>query len=81
MPWPATIQNSFSLLNRDFEGALAEACAPSNLNVGLLPWSILAGGVLTGKYSGLFNEDGTVQREHPSISGSRYGRFTTFQVC
>lgn len=50
MPRPATIQNSFCLLDRRFESELAEACAPSNFNVGLLPWSILAGGALSGKY-------------------------------
>ena len=47
---PATIQNSFCLLHRSFETELAEACAPSNFNVGLLPWTPLAGGALSGKY-------------------------------
>jgi aryl-alcohol dehydrogenase-like predicted oxidoreductase len=47
---PATIQNSFCLLHRAFETELAEACAPSNFNVGLLPWTPLAGGALSGKY-------------------------------
>lgn len=50
MPPPATIQNAYSLLSRSFEGALAEACSPHNYNIGLLPWSILAGGLLSGKY-------------------------------
>lgn len=52
MPRPASIQSPFCLLDRRFEGELAEACAPRNLNIGLLPWSILAGGALTGAYSG-----------------------------
>lgn len=47
---PASIQNSYSLLYRDFETHLAEACAPSNANVPLLAYSPLAGGALTGKY-------------------------------
>lgn len=51
MPRPASIQNSFSLVNRTFECELAEACAPRNYNVALLPWSVLGGGALTGKYS------------------------------
>ena len=51
MPPPATIQNAYSLLARDFEGALAEACSPRYHNVGLLPWSVLAGGLLSGKYA------------------------------
>lgn len=67
-PMPASIQNPFSLLNRDFEGALAECCAPSHHNIGLLPWSPLCGGVLTGKYA-----DG----ERPV--GSRRSLFPWFQ--
>jgi len=51
MPPPVTIQNSYSLLTREFESALAEACSPRNHNIGLLPWSIFCGGLLTGKYS------------------------------
>lgn len=50
MPYPVSIQNSFSLLHRQFETELAETCAPWNLNVGLLAWSPLAGGALSGKY-------------------------------
>uniref|UniRef100_A0A7S1XIR3 NADP-dependent oxidoreductase domain-containing protein n=2 Tax=Erythrolobus australicus TaxID=1077150 RepID=A0A7S1XIR3_9RHOD len=49
-PRPASIQNSYSLLHRSFETELAEACAPSHYNIGLLPWSILCGGALSGKY-------------------------------
>ena len=50
MPPPATIQNAYSLLTRSFEGELAEACSPEHHNVGLLPWSVLCGGLLSGKY-------------------------------
>lgn len=50
MARPVSIQNSFCLLHRSFETELAEACAPSNYNIGLLPWTPLAGGALTGKY-------------------------------
>jgi aryl-alcohol dehydrogenase-like predicted oxidoreductase len=80
MPRPATIQNSFSLLNREFEDTLAETCAPSNCNVGLLPWSILCGGVLTGKYSGLVDADNKLLAD-PSIATSRFGleAFKNFQ--
>ena len=46
----ASIQNSYSLVVRkDFEAGLAEACHYHD--VGMLPYSPLAGGVLTGKYS------------------------------
>ena len=43
-----TIQNNFSLLNRRFEDELAEVCRREK--VSLLPYSPLAGGVLSGKY-------------------------------
>jgi aryl-alcohol dehydrogenase-like predicted oxidoreductase len=43
-----TIQNNFSILNRRFEDELAEVCRREQ--VSLLPYSPLAGGVLSGKY-------------------------------
>eukprot|EP00916_Digyalum_oweni_P016727 GHVL01027415.1.p1 GENE.GHVL01027415.1~~GHVL01027415.1.p1 ORF type:complete len:164 (-),score=14.93 GHVL01027415.1:99-590(-) len=51
MPGPITIQNDFSLMDRRFEGELEETCAPSHCNLSLLPYGVLAGGALTGKYS------------------------------
>ncbi len=45
-----TIQNNFSLNNRRFEDELAQACRQEQIS--LLPYSPLAGGVLTGKYQG-----------------------------
>ena len=50
MPAPVSIQNPYNLLNRSFEVGLAE-CA-SREQVGLLAYSPLAFGVLTGKYLG-----------------------------
>ena len=51
MPKLVSIQNSYSLLVRGgFETDLAEVCSPNNANVGLLAYSPLAGGALTGKY-------------------------------
>ncbi|MDV6234401.1 aldo/keto reductase [Leptospira ellisii] len=44
-----SIQNNFSILNRRFEDALADICKRES--VSLLPYSPLAGGVLTGKYN------------------------------
>lgn len=72
MPPPASIQNKFSLTERSFEGALAEACAPDNANLGLLPWSILGGGALTGKFRGKDLTD-------PEFKDTRMGRFPSFQ--
>jgi aryl-alcohol dehydrogenase-like predicted oxidoreductase len=44
-----TIQNNFSLNNRRFEDELANACRREG--VSLIPYSPLAGGVLSGKYN------------------------------
>jgi len=47
-----SIQNSYSLIVRsDFESALVEVCSPRNEDIGLLAYSPLAGGILTGKYA------------------------------
>ena len=48
LPRYETIQNNFSLLNRRFEDGLAEVCRRER--VSLLPYSPIAGGVLSGKY-------------------------------
>ncbi|WP_115460981.1 aldo/keto reductase [Winogradskyella aurantiaca] len=48
LPRMITIQNSYSLLNRTFEGDLAEVAAREN--IGLLAYSPMAFGVLSGKY-------------------------------
>ena len=45
-----TIQNNFSLNNRRFEDELAQACRQEDIS--LVPFSPLAGGVLSGKYNG-----------------------------
>jgi len=44
----AAIQNPYHLMNRTFEAGLAEIC--HHENIGLLPYSPLAFGLLTGKY-------------------------------
>jgi aryl-alcohol dehydrogenase-like predicted oxidoreductase len=44
-----SIQNNFSMLNRRFEDSLAEICRKENIS--LLPYSPIAGGVLSGKYN------------------------------
>jgi len=48
LPKVVSIQNAYHLLNRYFEAGLAEVCR--HTSVGLLPYSPLAGGWLTGKY-------------------------------
>ncbi len=44
-----TAQMQYSLVCRDIERSIVEVC--ERYNVGLLPWSPLGGGILTGKYS------------------------------
>ena len=48
-PRPLTIQNGYNLVERSFENGLSEICYREK--VGLLAYSALAGGVLTGKYA------------------------------
>jgi len=46
---PVTLQPQYSLLVREIESEIVPAALDSN--IGLLPWSPLAGGWLTGKYT------------------------------
>lgn len=51
VPKMVSIQNSYSLLVRSaFETDLAETCCEKHCNIGLLAYSPLAGGALSGKY-------------------------------
>ncbi|KAL5990577.1 hypothetical protein ACLOJK_011479 [Asimina triloba] len=51
LPKIVSIQNSYSLLVRcQFEVDLVEVCHPNHCNIGLLSYSPLAGGCLSGKY-------------------------------
>jgi aryl-alcohol dehydrogenase-like predicted oxidoreductase len=50
VPGPATIQNSYSLVSRNVDNDLAETLFRENMS--LLAYSPLAGGILSGKYSG-----------------------------
>ncbi|MEO0527885.1 MAG: aldo/keto reductase [Bacteroidota bacterium] len=50
LPRMITIQNPYSLLNRTFEVGLSEICMREN--IGLIPYSPMAFGVLSGKYLG-----------------------------
>ena len=55
-------QMYYSLLGRDIEFEVVPAC--EDLGLGILPWSPLAGGFLSGKYS----------KENPPPPDSRYAR-------
>ena len=58
LPKIASIQNAYHLLNRTFESGLAETCR--HTNVGLLGYSPLAFGWLTGKYLAAPNATGRI---------------------
>lgn len=52
LPRIVSIQNAYNLLVRSaFDTDLAEVCAPRQSNVGLMAYSPLAGGALSGKYA------------------------------
>ena len=63
-PRPVSIQNAYSLINRHFDGPLAEATRHEG--VGLLAYSALAFGLLSGKH------------QNGVAPGSRFARFENF---
>lgn len=67
--WPrvASIQNEYSLMCRMFDTDLAEVAA--NEDVGLLAFSPLAAGLLTGKYQGGAVPDGSRRARTPDLGG------------
>lgn len=70
LPRVATIQNEYSLLYRHYDTDLAEMS--HHENIGLLPYSPLATGILTGKYQNGIVPDGSRR----SIEATLGGRFT-----
>ncbi|XP_021290374.1 uncharacterized protein LOC110421186 [Herrania umbratica] len=56
LPKIVSIQNSYSLLVRRSEVDLIEVCHPNNCNIGLLSYSPLGGGTLSGKYLDINSE-------------------------
>ena len=62
-----TIQNNFSLNNRRFEDELAQACRQEK--VSLIPYSPLAGGVLSGKYNGGAEPEGARFSNYLKVGG------------
>lgn len=62
-----TIQNNFSLNNRRFEDALSKICREEG--VSLIPYSPIAGGVLSGKYLGGATPDGARFSRYITLGG------------
>ena len=71
-----TIQNNFSLNNRRFEDELAQVCRQEG--VSLIPYSPLAGGVLTGKYQGGAQPDGARFSNYLKLGGRQGAMATRF---
>ena len=75
-PRPIAIQNSFSLVNREFEGELVEVCCERHFHLPLVPWSAAAMGLLSGKYLNGQMPKGTRMDRW----GYRYPRYHTQKV-
>jgi aryl-alcohol dehydrogenase-like predicted oxidoreductase len=65
---PVTLQPQYSLLSREIEWEIVPACESTGL--GLLPWSPLAGGILTGKY-----QQNTQPAPGARLANDRYAPF------
>lgn len=73
LPRMITIQNAYSLLNRTFEGDLAEVAMRENIR--LLPYSPMAFGVLSGKYIKGIEADNSRLKLFP-----RFARYSSEQA-
>src|SRR3954452_11049128 len=70
---PVTLQPQYNLLVREIEWEIVPACESTGL--GLLPWSPLGGGWLTGKYSRDERPEGATRLgENPERGVEAYGR-------
>jgi aryl-alcohol dehydrogenase-like predicted oxidoreductase len=67
-------QNDFSPFLRVYEGELAEACAPSHYNIGLLSYGVLLGGTLSGKYLNGYEAPASSKGRHALFQGGSQGR-------
>ena len=72
LPRMVTIQNAYSLLCRPFEGDLAEIAIREN--IGLLAYSPMAFGVLSGKYI-----KGTARKDARLMAFPRFARYSSAQ--
>jgi aryl-alcohol dehydrogenase-like predicted oxidoreductase len=80
-----TVQNNFSLINRRCESELAQVCRREGIS--LLPYSPLAGGVLTGKYNdsipknSRFEEYINADGERQRLMAARFVNDRTLEVA
>ena len=78
VPGPVTVQNSCNLVSRAVDGDMAEALFREQVSV--LPYSPLAGGMLTGKYRGDAKPPGARYTLFNTIGG-RYRKPLVFEAC
>ncbi|MEO8485289.1 MAG: aldo/keto reductase [Betaproteobacteria bacterium] len=78
VPGPVTVQNSCNLVSRAVEGDLAEAIFREDMSV--LPYSPLAGGMLTGKYHGNAKPAGARYTLFDTVGG-RYRKPLVLEAC
>jgi aryl-alcohol dehydrogenase-like predicted oxidoreductase len=71
-----TIQNNFSMNNRRFEDELAQVCRQEG--VSLIPYSPLAGGVLSGKYQNGATPDGARFTHYLKMGGRQAAQVQRF---
>ncbi len=67
LPRAVTIQNEYSLINRMYDTDMAELS--HNEDVGLITYSPLATGLLSGKYSGDITPEGSRRSRNDSLGG------------
>lgn len=76
LPRVASVQNPYCLINRSWDNAMDETC--DRLGVGLLAYSPLGVGLLTGKYDacGITGPDAPqgTRLAYPSVQKQRWGR-------
>jgi aryl-alcohol dehydrogenase-like predicted oxidoreductase len=71
-----TIQNNFSMNNRRFEDELAQVCREEG--VSLIPYSPLAGGVLSGKYQNGATPEGARFSQYMQMGGRQSAQVKRF---
>jgi aryl-alcohol dehydrogenase-like predicted oxidoreductase len=71
-----TIQNNFSMNNRRFEDELAQVCREEG--VSLIPYSPLAGGVLSGKYQNGATPEGARFSQYIQMGGRQSAQVKRF---
>lgn len=71
LPPIVALQNVYHLLKRDYETEMAEVCEREN--IGMLAFSPIATGILTGKYAGGAIPEGSRLATYPQRFRDRYG--------